>query len=215
MLWHTCEGGLDADGRSRNPYRVSATVIVAAQAAGLHSTIMGLPQLYRTIISPYPVAQVMNGGSEECAAPAQSSEQGPTPGIDQEDACEEKAPEPSDVRHSTEDVGTKFAGVQALQDLPPPHVPNAAELELLAIARKNYLTLRAQKRSRRLTGVWNTQYAQRPLGAVPDFSTAHAAVLEQRCAFWPLFLFRVFSVCFGGASRFGTLFSCSGEQSFV
>ena len=75
---------------------------------------------------------------------------------------------------------TLSGGGGMLQDLPDPHVPNAAEMELLAIARKSYLTLRVQKRIRRVNGVWNTRYAQRPLGAVPDFSVEHAAALEQR-----------------------------------
>lgn len=164
---------------------MSTTVIAAAQAAGLHDSIMCLPQMYKTMISPYPTAPVAGKGStqisqrlKEEAACATS----PDCTIKRRGANRQHrlSQETTPVGNSATDVNGAALLSPADQDLPPPHVPNAAEKELLAIARKNYLTLQSQKRKNRIYSVWNTRYAQRPLGAVPDFSTAHTAALEQR-----------------------------------
>jgi hypothetical protein len=186
----TCDELIHADSRSSNPHRVSATVIAAAQACGLHDKIMSLPQMYKTILCPFPVTPVMQKGNEvsctERTTQAQTSEQRQSPGVDKEDDCHwPKCQEGTDLEASSERPRSKAeltqsVGPRMLLDLPCPHVPDAAERELLAIARENYLILRAQKRIRRVNSVWNTKYAQRPLGVVPDFSAAHAAALEQR-----------------------------------
>ena len=136
---------MHADSRARNPQRVSSMVIAAAQAAGLHESIIALPEMYKTMISPYPVAPEKARVSGQCSQLQQTA---PGP---QQDGCgagtcsdgDESAP----VRAETSSVEGGM-----LQGLPAPHVPNAAEMELLAIARKNYLTLRAQKRIRRVNG---------------------------------------------------------------
>lgn len=61
----------------------------------------------------------------------------------------------------------------------PIHVPNAVEGELLALARKNYLALRAAQRRLHVHSHWQSKHAQRPLGDVPDFTDMHRALAER------------------------------------
>jgi hypothetical protein len=191
-----------ADTRSRKPHRVSATVIAAAQACGLHEIIMRLPERYKTVVGPSTVTPGMQEDAEGVctnrAGHAETLGQLQPPGTDvksdfhrsecQKDAhldASSKRIRHSDIVDQDQILGhiRQEAGLskpQEVNTIPalPPRVIDAVERQLLAIARINYLTLRAQKRSRRVHGVWKTKYAQRPLGSVPDFSAAHAAASE-------------------------------------
>eukprot|EP00892_Ulva_mutabilis_P002456 jgi/Ulvmu1/12210/UM085_0074.1 len=120
---------------------ISAVVIAAAQAAGLHDSIVRLPQQYWTII----------GSGQSAAA-----------GV---------AQPPANAGGSQDESGSDVEPVHI-------HVPSTAERKALALARKNYITLRAAQRCQRVHPQWRSKHAQRPLGAVPNFTEVHRALAE-------------------------------------
>lgn len=120
---------------------ISALVVAAAQACGLHNRIMDLPKNYWTVI-----------GTEQDAAAARAQH----------------------AAHVGELQGECGSGTVSAQV----HVPSPADGELLALARKNYLALRAAQRRQRVAPQWRCKHVQRPLGAVPDFAEVHRALAE-------------------------------------
>jgi hypothetical protein len=178
-------------------------VIASAQAAGLHEVIMALPQMYKTVISPVPMppAKPTEGptppghfdGNLHRQQPAEGTTRGEAPPAAENScrSCQGSATaHPDDVRTSSASIAPQEAQApqacgqelrQSAERAPVyVHVPNAAQCELLAVARRRYVALAAKRRAERVSRRWDAQYTQRPLGVVPDFARMHAAWGERR-----------------------------------